>query len=120
MKGLIVAWSSKPQRVVDTTGAGDAFLSGLVSYAYEARDEFRRRQGILQPMARGRVWAEFTCQHLGGASETPDAGRLHDFERSRPNGYGDLNAVDEAHAKTILQILTTAFNNESTQPPPDA
>ena len=120
MNGLIVAWSSKPHKVVDTTGAGDAFLSGVVSYAYEVPEELQRRQGILRPMARGRLWAEFTCQHLGGASETPDAAKLRAFESTLPNGYADPNAVDEAHAKTILRILTTAFNREVSRPPPEA
>lgn len=116
MSELIVAWSSHSHKLKDTTGAGDAFLSGITSAAVENPKQLQQRQGVFQLMSRGRVWAERACLHYGGASETPSREELEIF--SHGCDFEDPIALDEHQAKTILRILSTAFIRD-TRPPTD-
>jgi fructoselysine 6-kinase len=48
-----------PIEVVDTTGAGDSFIAGLIAARMRGDD-------IARSLAQGARWAAVTCQHLAG------------------------------------------------------
>lgn len=65
----------------DSTGAGDAFMSGLVSELRDHReislDKFARA------MQTGQKWAEYACGSLGASSDCPTRERLAEADTSK-------------------------------------
>lgn len=83
-----------PERVRDTTGAGDAFAAGLVSALAGKNsfsfDDFRRA------IAVAGVWASFACTTFGGSGHCPSAQELAAFRKE----LGD----DEAKSVRIVEM----------------
>jgi sugar/nucleoside kinase (ribokinase family) len=94
--------------VIDTTGAGDAFASGMVAVLSEKRtidsDSFCRA------LDTGRVWGAYACTTFGGSSDSPtraqiesfrNGGKLHDLEvKPYPEAQRFIRQVDKATSPT--------------------
>ena len=94
--------------VVDTTGAGDAFGSGVVSALYDHR---KLNQGtISNAVDEGRLWAAFTCTHLGGSSMCPSPGELATFMAAvLPGGAHPVHVADINGYYEIFRILDKSY-----------
>ncbi len=94
-EGLIYGQSLlPPDRVRDTTGAGDAFAAGLVSALAGKNsftgDEFRRAIGV------AGIWASFACTTFGGSGHCPSTQELAAFRKE----LGD----DETQSVRIVEM----------------
>ncbi len=84
-------------RLIDTTGAGDAFGAGLVSFFVDKIAELERnkstfdRTDLMQittignfedAIERARYWAAYCCTTLGGANECPTRDELEKFRKT--------------------------------------
>jgi len=78
--GLIYGQSLlPPERVMDTTGAGDAFAAGL-AVALTGKKDFTFPD-FHSAMAEAGVWASFACTTYGGSGSCPDRPALETFLR---------------------------------------
>lgn len=65
----IISLPSKATEVVDATGAGDAFLSGLYSAIIDGED-------LLTALQLGLLCSAYNLKHIGGRSHLPDYNTL--------------------------------------------
>ncbi len=70
---------------VDSTGAGDAFMSGLVSRLH-GKPNFGF-DDFVQAIQEGQTWAEYSCSSFGAASDCPTLKQIEEFK----DGTGKLN-----------------------------
>ena len=92
-------------RLLDTTGAGDAFGAGLVSYFIDKIIELEKSKNIVSKkdlsqittignfedgIERARHWAAYCCTTLGGASGCPTQ---KDLERFKSTLGGQVSAL---------------------------
>jgi len=68
-------------KVVDKTGAGDAFGSGIVHSLL--RDSFLDRHSVTRALERARVWGAYACGSIGGSHGSPNQNELTEFEKGR-------------------------------------
>jgi len=79
---------------VDSTGAGDAFCSGMVA-SLDGSKNFSKAQ-FKEAMGVGRSWASYACNSYGGANECPNHNQIQDF-----------------HDKSIKENEVMIYNGES-------
>jgi sugar/nucleoside kinase (ribokinase family) len=75
--GLIVARPICMGKMVDPTGAGDAFGSGMVSCLCKKK-QFTFQE-FFDSIQAGMVWASFACRTFGGSSQCPSKHTLNEF-----------------------------------------
>jgi sugar/nucleoside kinase (ribokinase family) len=97
---------TEADEIVDTTGSGDAFAAGMVSYLCDKRhfDD----SDFMKAMQRGRVWASCACKSRGGIGKEPDE-ELKKFLRENPD-Y-EKKAIETktiGHAKEFIEIIDRA------------
>ncbi|HPQ71158.1 MAG TPA: carbohydrate kinase family protein [bacterium] len=78
-RGLILCWPIEPLDIVDTTGAGDAFGSGVIANLYNKSNEIEFID-FYNAMAKARIWAAYACTTIGGANDCPNNHQLAEFE----------------------------------------
>ncbi len=104
------------ERLVDSTGSGDAFGAGLVSYFVDKIIEFEKGKGRIckrdldrivtignfeDAIERARHWAAYCCTTLGAANGCPDQEMLEKFrdelgeQASTLVKRGDVNDFDD-------------------------
>ncbi len=107
--GIILAWPFELTSIVDTTGAGDAFGTGLVSAIY--RPPALTFQDFLDALETARVWAAYACTTLGGASECPDEATLAAFADQLHNQdeYTPVEVRKLEEAELIIRLLDKAY-----------
>ncbi len=66
------------ERVVDKTGAGDAFGSGVVHSLLP--DPRLDRHSFARALERGRLWGAFACLSVGGSNGSPTKREFEKFE----------------------------------------
>jgi sugar/nucleoside kinase (ribokinase family) len=105
---VIVLWPYDlgSDEVQDTTGAGDAFMAGVVAQAQKT--PLADDDALRQILENGRLWGAYACTTLGGANSCPTSKELGDFR----NGHcllleTDCRPLDEA--RPILRILDHVF-----------
>jgi sugar/nucleoside kinase (ribokinase family) len=97
-----------PERVIDTTGAGDAFAAGLAA-ALAGRD------GITFPdfrnaMAQAGVWASFACTTYGGSGSCPSRGELAAFRHELGiNDDQQIKIVEKKSAGPMLDMMDRLY-----------
>ncbi len=93
--------------VVDSTGAGDAFAAGMVSYLADKR-EFDDAD-FNKAMQQGRIWASCACKYVGGTGKQP-AQELNQFIRDNP-GYDrkTVEVKEIKHAQEILKFIDLIY-----------
>ena len=105
---VIVLWPYDlgSDEVQDTTGAGDAFMAGVMAQAQKT--PLADDDALRQILENGRLWGAYACTTLGGANSCPTSKELDDFR----NGHcllleTDCRPLDEA--RPILRILDHVF-----------
>lgn len=95
------------KEVVDSTGAGDAFAAGMVSYLANKR-EFDDAD-FNKAMQRGRIWATCACKYIGGTGKDP-AQELEQLIRDNP-GYDrkSVEVKEIRHAQEVLKFIDMIY-----------
>ncbi len=68
------------EKLIDSTGAGDAFCAGMVSILNGKKD-FTQNE-FKEAMQTARSWAVYACTSYGGANKCPSAEAIETFHRS--------------------------------------
>jgi len=108
LESLYVAYPLiSENEVVDSTGAGDAFAAGMVSYLADKR-EFDDAD-FNKAMQRGRIWASCACKYVGGTGKQP-AQELKQFKKDNP-GYDKkaLEVKEIRHAQELLKFIDLIY-----------
>lgn len=98
----------KPQMIVDTTGAGDAFSSGMVSHFCGNREisfsEFR------QAVVEGRKWASYACTTFGASAECPTLHQLEQFmDGDKVKKNRTVKVLELHEARGIIDMIDAAY-----------
>ena len=105
-KGLIFARPIKIKGFVDSTGAGDAFMSGLASKIYQTNE--LTFEGYYDAIAEARIWAACACTTLGAASNCPNRKTLMEFqEKNLLRGHNQIEIVPIKEAGRKLKFFDT-------------
>ncbi len=108
--GLIYGQSLlPPDRVRDTTGAGDAFAAGLVSVLAGklsfSFDDFRRA------IAEAGCWASYACTTFGGSGQCPGRQELDAFRKELgDDGATSVKIVDIKAAGPMLDMMDLLYS----------
>jgi len=92
--------------VADTTGSGDAFAAGMVSY-------LRDKKGFddvdfCKAMQRGRIWASCACKSAGGIGKEPGK-ELDKFMREHPDcERSPVEMRETSHAEEMIKFIDLA------------
>lgn len=107
-EGLVLAWPLDMGGIVDPTGAGDAFASGMVA-GLQGQKEFTF-QDFLAAIAQGRLWATYACTSIGACSNCPDKKTLDEYCRSNACLSDRHLEIIEAHnSEQIINLIEKAF-----------
>ncbi|WDP91369.1 MAG: carbohydrate kinase family protein [Desulfobacter sp.] len=89
-KKIIRAKGHPVDGLVDSTGAGDAFLSGVASRL--CRHTGFQLEDFAQAILEGQAWANYACSDFGAASNCPTPARLNAFKKEL--SFADKKGVD--------------------------
>lgn len=112
--------------IIDSTGAGDAFLSGMATILTKAKNNYNTNiigtdiDALKSALDEARKWAAFACTKIGGASFPPNNAMLDQFlkrpcfekvqpvtEYSRRSSEQFLRLVDKACKPIPQTVLST-------------
>jgi sugar/nucleoside kinase (ribokinase family) len=89
--------------LVDPTGAGDAFASGIVgrlggnkSFSFDA---------LVSAIQTGRLWASYACTTLGASYGCPTGDQLQRFNRTIEQGENALRVIDRSEAQEYFEMV---------------
>ncbi|HWO94214.1 MAG TPA: carbohydrate kinase family protein [Dehalococcoidia bacterium] len=116
---VIFAWpyDLPPDVIADTTGAGDAFVAGVVSSALDVPLE--DEDALLKAVEKGRLWASYACTTFGGANDCPTHEQLAQF----PISHSLLLQSERrrmSEAVPLLRILDRSFASTAPARSPSA
>jgi len=107
-EGIVLAWPLKIEKIVDPTGAGDAFASGMVS-VLDGKKDFSFEE-FLSAMMEGRLWASYACTTLGASSGCPDRKKLAAYQKQVSGSSNRLIEVARAgFAEQIMDFIDNAY-----------
>jgi len=106
----VVAWPlDLDDRIVDTTGAGDALAAGLaaaLSAQGESRDFNLDRLKVC--MEAAHPWAAYACTRMGGAQDCPSNQELRAFA-SEVTPFRPMEKLPLRDKSSLLWLLDRAF-----------
>jgi len=107
---IYIAWPHAIPKLVDPTGAGDAFGAGLVASFYTGSHDFE------QALQVARSWAAYACTTVGGANECPSPEELKEFQEMldkwrKKNDFHDFQVeiIGIESADRLLHVLDKAY-----------
>ncbi|MCP4756844.1 MAG: carbohydrate kinase family protein [Proteobacteria bacterium] len=101
IEGIVLVRPYELEGFVDSTGAGDAFLSGLVSKLYRMNDfSFEDFQ---EAISEAGAWAAYACTKSGGAEKCPDEKSLLQFKKEGLSKK--INPVEILSMKELADII---------------
>lgn len=106
--GLIFGWPFELRKLVDSTGAGDAFGAGLMAALFRKnRFEF---VDLIEAIKNARMWAAYACGGLGGANNCPDNATLKKFgARLETKEFHPVEVKSIANSDQIIRLLDKAY-----------
>ena len=78
---MIPGFTIAPQKIVDTTGAGDAFAAGFVGWLVDNCGGISESTQLLDAMLQGSKMGAYACMTPFGASSCPNRSELDAFFR---------------------------------------
>ena len=101
---------SKIDGFIDSTGAGDAFCAGMVSYL-GGKKEIKKDEFMVS-MEYARTWATYACKSYGGANSCPNKDEIESYhtkliQDSKVIFYQDKEMRD------ILSLIDTLMQKDS-------
>jgi len=107
-EGIVLAWPLDIGDIVDPTGAGDAFASGMVA-SLQGKKEFTF-QHFLAAIAQGRLWASYACTTIGACSRCPDRNTLDDYCRNNAClSDRRLEITESVNSEQIINLIEKAY-----------
>ena len=106
--GIILAWPLEIGKIVDPTGAGDAFASGMVK-SLRGRKNFTF-QNFVSAITEGRLWASYACTTIGACSSCPTRKALDDYIRSNSQPHKKhLEITESVYSEQIMNLIEKAY-----------
>lgn len=106
--GLILILPFKPGKIVDPTGAGDAFGAAIASHLFNKHEPKFSFFDLQKAVKDSQAWAAYACQHLGGANQCPSKEEIDEFEKSLQGPQ--MQVIGHGNAQTILDLLDIAYS----------
>ncbi len=100
---VIVARPLPIQKVVDPTGAGDAYAAGVIC-TLNGNKAFSFNE-FVAAIQTGRLWASYACTTLGASGECPNAARISNFDKCFGQGKESITVYDRTDAFDVLDTL---------------
>ena len=106
--GIVLAWPLKIKKIIDPTGAGDAFASGMVSSLNG--NKYFTFKDFLSAIVEGRDWASYACTTIGASGNCPDKKTLDTFRKKYSNASHNLIEVTKSnYAGQIMNLIDMAY-----------
>ena len=106
---IIMVWPFElADKLLDTTGAGDAFGAGFVANFLNSRWDFHDFQRAIE---QARVWAAYACTTEGAAYQCPNKSKLQRFQNEierKMNQY-KVEVIDKDYEKYLF-LIERAFD----------
>ncbi|MFO7557282.1 MAG: carbohydrate kinase family protein [Desulfobacterales bacterium] len=107
-EGIVLAWPLNIGKIVDPTGAGDAFASGMVS-TLRGKKDFSF-DDFLSAIAVGRTWASYACTTLGASSGCPDQEMLDAYQKQHAGSHnGRMEVTTAGYVEQIMDLIDKAY-----------
>ena len=106
--GIVLAWPLKIRKIIDPTGAGDAFASGMIS-SLNGNKHFTF-EDFLSAIVEGRDWASYACTTIGASGNCPDKKTLDTFRKKYSNASHKLiEVIKPNYAEQIIDLIDMAY-----------
>lgn len=106
--GIVLAWPLKIRKIIDPTGAGDAFASGMIS-SLNGNKHFTFKD-FLSAVVEGRDWASYACTTIGASGNCPDKKTLDRFRKKYSNASHKLIEIIKPNfAEQIMDIIDKTY-----------
>lgn len=106
--GIILAWPLKIRKIIDPTGAGDSFASGMIA-SLNGNKSFTF-EDFMSAIIEGRCWASYACTTLGASGNCPDLKILNTFCKKYSNLSHKLIEVSKSdYAGQIMDFIDMAY-----------
>ncbi len=96
------------ENFVDSTGAGDAFCAGMVSYL-KGNKHFNQ-DAFKKGMERGRSWASYACNSFGGANNCPTKSEIEHYHNKKTKNNTVVTYHDSA-MKDIISLIDSMLKS---------
>jgi hypothetical protein len=107
--GIILCWPFDLKDFIDSTGAGDAFGSGMVASLYQFKTSKIIFGNFLNAIKEARVWSAYACTTLGGSANCPEKSTLQTFKNSAEE-FGKLEVKGLEESKFILKLIDRTYS----------
>ncbi|MBC2696329.1 MAG: carbohydrate kinase family protein [Desulfobacteraceae bacterium] len=106
--GIVLAWPLKIKQIIDPTGAGDAFASGMISSLNG--NKYFTFKDFLSAIVEGRDWASYACTTIGASGNCPDKKTLDTFRKKYSNASHKLiEVIKPDYAKQIMELIDKVY-----------
>lgn len=96
----------RSQHITDPTGAGDAFVAGVVASALSS--PLTEAGSLKQAVESGMLWSAYACTTIGGAADCPGAEEIESFHDRHSLAFQtELRPRDLA--SPLLRLLDRVF-----------
>ncbi len=103
-KGIIYSPGYHIENFVDSTGAGDAFMAGIVSRLHNKSD-FGIEE-LTNAIERGQIWATYACTKLGASQACPNQEEIEKYESEiRENHPAPTQVLSIDDAKKYINSM---------------
>jgi len=106
--GITLAWPLEIGKIVDPTGAGDAFAAGMVTNLNGNKDfTFQEFQSAI---IEGRLWASYACTTIGACGNCPSKKMLRDYSRKHAQlSHNLLEITDPIYTEQIMNLIDKEY-----------
>jgi sugar/nucleoside kinase (ribokinase family) len=106
--GLILAGPLDMGKIVDPTGAGDAFAAGMIRRLRGKKDF--KFQNFLSAIAEGRLWASYACTTVGACRDCPSRSRLNKYSQENEGlSQRHLEITEPANSEQMMNLIEKAY-----------
>lgn len=101
---IVVGWpyNLKSNEIKDTTGAGDAFMAGVVASALDI--PLDNDYALLKAINNGLLWGAYSCTKFGGANQSPSKKELYNFSLKHQQIF-ETECIQINKAQRLLWLL---------------